>query len=164
MSPSRSRKASAPQPSHGMKQTTTGSKLKINDVGSPLLHKHHDVNVEDAGNGWARAKIKDQLFIDKLLMNDDLTIAQHLEGERLIDLAQSANVYLKSPSMGVASFGGGKPDMMSSGLMRYARYFRRVIRKWGAEGAGILHDHVIEDKHTEDKNRIKLIAEMLTRK
>ncbi len=66
--------------------------------------------------------------------------------------------------MGVASFGGGKPDMMSSGLMRYARYFRRVIRKWGTEGAGILHDHVIEDKHTTDKNKILLIAEMLTRR
>ena len=84
-----------------MKQTTTGSKLKINDVGSPLLHKHHDVNVEDEVTG---GQSQDQgSDIDKLLMNDDLTIAQHLEGERLIDLVQSANVYLKSPSMGVAS-------------------------------------------------------------
>ena len=101
--------------------------------------------------------------VDRLLMNDDLTVAQHLEAERLIGLAQKAKVYLKSPRMGASSFGGNRPDMMSSGLMRYARYFKRVIRKWGTEGAGILHDHVIEDKHTKDQARINLLAEMLTR-
>ena len=51
-----------------MKKMTTGSDLKINDIGSPLLHKHHKVDVEDAGNGFARSKVKDQLFIDHLLI------------------------------------------------------------------------------------------------
>ena len=146
-----------------MRRKTTGFSLKVNDVGSPNLHRHHEVGVEDAGNGWARSRVKDQLFVDRLLMNDDLTVAQHLEAERLIGLAQKAKVYLKSPRMGASSFGGNRPDMMSSGLMRYARYFKRVIRKWGTEGAGILHDHVIEDKHTKDQARINLLAEMLTR-
>ena len=142
---------------------TTGSDLKINDIGSPLLHKHHKVDVEDAGNGFARSKVKDQLFIDHLLIKDLIDVDEHLEAERVIGLAMSAHVYLKSPAMDAGSFGGGKPDMMSSGLMRYSRYMRRVIENWGLEGERVITRHVIDDVYTDDFVQISLLRKVLSR-
>ena len=146
-----------------MKKMTTGSDLKINDIGSPLLHKHHKVDVEDAGNGFARSKVKDQLFIDHLLIKDLINVDEHLEAERVIGLAVGAQVYLKSPSMNQSSFGSGKPDMMSSGLMRYSRYMRWVIDNWGLEGEQVITLHVIDDVHTNDFAQISLLRKVLSR-
>ena len=91
-----------------MKTMTTGSDLKVNDKGSPLLRKHHAVDVEDGGSGVGRAVVKDQLFIDHLLIKDMIDVHQHMEAERVINLAVSAQVYLKSPSMDSISHGGGQ--------------------------------------------------------
>ena len=147
-----------------MKTMTIGSDLKVNDKGSPLLCKHHAVDVEDAGSGVRRAVVKDQLFIDHLLIKDMIDVHQHMEAERVINLAVSAQVYLKSPSMDSISHGGGQPDMLSSGLIRYAGYIKWVVKKFGHEGERVIITHVVDDVYTTDFALISLIAKILKRK
>ena len=142
---------------------TTGTKLLVNEVGSRQLHQKHKVTVEASDNGFARSRVKDQLFIDKLLMKDHITVRQHSEAERILGLAQAANVYLKSPNMAGIISDGGKPDMMTSGLMRLRGLLKAIEKKFGEKGVTVLYRHVIEDVHTEDLPSIKLLSVMLTR-
>ena len=69
---------------------TTGKDLS--DIGTQQLHKKHDVAVEKLDSGLARAKVRDQLAIDRLLFDDVINIGQHAEAERLLNLAQKAGV------------------------------------------------------------------------
>ena len=55
-----------------MKQKTTGKDLS--DIGTQQLHKKHDVAVEKLDSGLARAKVRDQLAIDRLLFDDVINI------------------------------------------------------------------------------------------
>jgi len=60
-----------------MKRTKSGTDLS--DIGTAQLHTKHDVHVEELESGLARAKVKDQLTIDRLLLEDVITIAHHME-------------------------------------------------------------------------------------
>ena len=143
--------------------TTGTSRLLVNEIGSRQLHQKHKVTVEASDNGFARSRVKDQLFIDKLLMRDHITVRQHSEAERILGLAQSANVYLKSPNMAGIISDGGKPDMMTSGLMRLRGLLKAIEKKFGDKGVTVLYRHVIEDVHTEDIPSIELLSLILTR-
>lgn len=144
-------------------KTMTGS--KVNDIGSLHLHTKHIVTIENLDSGFSRASVKDQLFIDKLLLGGLLSLEQHAYAESLIEIAQKAGVYLKSPSMaGVRTFGGKPADLYSSGLMRWSRIVKRVLHLHGEEGEKVLHDHIIGDMHTSDPNRIDLIRRILSKK
>tara|TARA_R110002020_G_C15920591_1_gene742809 strand:+ start:242 stop:673 length:432 start_codon:yes stop_codon:yes gene_type:complete len=141
---------------------TIGTKLLVNEVGSRQLHEKHNVTVEASDNGFARSRVKDQLFIDDLLMKDYITLAQHREAERIIGLAQAASVYLKSPNM-AGFLGEGRPDMMTSGLMRLRSLMKAIEKKYGELGVLLVYRYVIEDKETGDLRAIKLLAKILTR-
>tara|TARA_A100001391_G_scaffold144210_1_gene101944 strand:+ start:1350 stop:1781 length:432 start_codon:yes stop_codon:yes gene_type:complete len=141
---------------------TIGTKLLVNEVGSRQLHEKHNVTVEPSDNGFARSRVQDQLFIDDLLMKDHITLAQHREAERIIGLAQAANIYLKSPNM-AGFLGGGKPDMMTSGLMRLRGLLKAIERKYGEIGVTLLYRHVIENVWTDNKEKIELLSEILTK-
>ena len=140
---------------------TIGTELLVNEIGSRQLHQKHKVTVEASDNGFARSRVKDQLFIDDLLMKDRITLAQHREAERIVGLAQAANIYLKSPNM-AGFLGGGKPDMMTSGLMRLRSLLKAIERKYGEVGVTILYRHVIENVWTESQEKIELLSKMLT--
>tara|TARA_R100000995_G_scaffold70657_1_gene39252 strand:- start:239 stop:730 length:492 start_codon:yes stop_codon:yes gene_type:complete len=140
---------------------TIGTELLVNEIGSRQLHQKHKVSVEASDNGFARSRVKDQLFIDDLLMKDRITLAQHREAERIVGLAQAANIYLKSPNM-AGFLGGGKPDMMTSGLMRLRGLLKAIEKKYGEVGVTILYRHVIENFWTESQEKIELLSKMLT--
>ena len=141
---------------------TIGIELLVNEVGSHQLHQKHKVTMEASDNGFARSRVQDQLFIDDLLMKDHITLAQHREAERIIGLAQAANIYLKSPNM-AGFLGGGKPDMMTSGLMRLRGLLKAIQRKYGEIGVTLLYRHVIENVWTDNKEKIELLSEILTK-
>ena len=141
---------------------TIGIELLVNEVGSHQLHQKHKVTVESADNGFARSRVQDQLFVDDLLMKNHITLAQHREAERIIGLAQAANIYLKSPNM-AGFLGGGKPDMMTSGLMRLRGLLKAIERKYGEIGVTLLYRHVIENVWTDNKEKIELLSEILTK-
>jgi hypothetical protein len=86
------------------KKMKTGS--KVNDIGSLQLHSKHDIVIETLDTGLARATIRDQLFIDKLLLAGLITLHQHSRAGYFLRLAELASVHLCSPSLSPIVSGG----------------------------------------------------------
>ena len=142
---------------------TLKSHSDLNEVGNKGTHERHVVSLEPSDSAFLRGKVKDQLFIDHLLMTDVITLDQHASGERYLHLAVAASVYLTSPKF--TGVGGGvrsNTTMYSSGLMKWHRAEKNVRKKWGDEGVVIIHDHIVMDIWTDDDLKIEFLIRILT--
>ena len=105
-----------------MKRKATGTGNKpINDVGNKALHDQHDVQLEESEDGSFRARITDQLQIDKVLLKSQITVAQHKAAEYLLQTFVNAGVFVKTvdhTSALAVMTGGNPPSMFTSGLMK----------------------------------------------
>jgi|TARA_A100001515_G_scaffold27064_2_gene20689 hypothetical protein len=105
-----------------MKRKATGTGDKpINDVGNKALHDQHEVQLEESEDGSFRARVTDQLHIDKVLLKSQITVAQHKAAEYLLQIFVDAGVFIKTVDHTSALSGmtGGKPpSMFTSGLMK----------------------------------------------
>jgi|TARA_R100001082_G_scaffold55592_1_gene30630 hypothetical protein len=105
-----------------MKRKATGTGNKpINDVGNKGLHDQYDVQLEESEDGSFRARVTDQLHIDKVLLKSQITVAQHKAAEYLLQIFVDAGVFVKTVDHTSALSGmtGGKPpSMFTSGLMK----------------------------------------------
>lgn len=142
---------------------TSKSLSEINEVGNRGTHDHHVVELEASDSAFLRGRVKDQRFIDHLLMKDLLSVEQHRRGEHLLQLAVSASVFLTSPKFTgvVGGSGGSNTDIYSSGLMRWHRAEKGIRKKWGDEGVVIIHDHVVLDVWTDQGERVGFLARIL---
>jgi hypothetical protein len=52
-------------------------------------------------------------------------------------------------------------DMYNSGLMRFHRAMKRVLRLHGQEGVDVVNDHIIENRPTNVSERIQLLVQVL---
>lgn len=143
-----------------MKRTKSGTDLS--DIGTTQLHIKHDVQVEKLESGLARAKVKDQMVIDALLLDDVITIAQHAEAERLLNLAQRAGVFLKSVDMGGVMGGGGRGDLANTGFMRWRYAINGIRRSHGVEGVKVVQDCILENNKVSE-GRTELLIKVLSR-
>ena len=136
----------------------------LNEVGNKATHEKHVVALEPSDSVFMRGRIKDQLFIDHLLMNDVITLDQHASGERYLQLAVSASVYLTSPKFAGVVGGGVRSNttMYSSGLMKWHRSEKNVRKRWGDEGVVIIHNHIVMDVWTDDDLKIEFLIRILT--
>jgi hypothetical protein len=105
-----------------MKQTPNGiSDKPINDVGNEATHQHHNVTLEQGEDGSIRARITDQLNIDRMLKAGRITTTEHRAAEFLLEVFVNAGAFVKSLNPADTT-GGSKykkpPSMMTSGLMR----------------------------------------------
>jgi len=105
-----------------MKQTPTGiSDKPINDVGNEATHQHHNVTLEQGEDGSIRARITDQLNIDRMLKAGRITTTEHRAAEFLLEVFVDAGAFVKSLNP-AGTTGSSKykkpPSMMTSGLMR----------------------------------------------
>ena len=143
---------------------TSKSLSEINEVGNRGTHDHHVVELEPSDSAFLRGRVKDQRFIDHLLMKDLISMDQHGRGEHLLQLAVSASVYLTSPKFtGVVGGGGGSnTDIYSSGLMRWHREEKRIRKKWGDGGVMIIHDHVVLDVWTNEEEKVGFLSRILS--
>tara|TARA_A100000164_G_scaffold47699_1_gene36285 strand:- start:1110 stop:1541 length:432 start_codon:yes stop_codon:yes gene_type:complete len=140
------------------------SDLPVNEIGNKHLHFKHDINLEQSDSGFARAKIKDQLFVDHLLMQDFIDVYQHQNAEKLVAIAVSAGVFLRSPNLSGTNFpSSGKSNIYSSGLMRWNGVEKSIRKKWGDDGMKIIYDHVILDVWTDDQEKVGILGRILTR-
>ena len=105
-----------------MKRKVTGTGDKpINDVGNKSLHDQYDVHLEESEDGSFRARITDQLQIDKVLLKSQITVAQHKAAEYLLQTFVDAGVFVKTVDHTSAlsgMTGGTPPSMFTSGLMK----------------------------------------------
>ena len=105
-----------------MKRKPTGTGRKpVNDVGNKSLHDQHDVQLEESEDGSFRARVTNQLQIDKLLLRGQITTAQHKSAEFLLQIFVDAGVFVKTVDhrSALAGMTGGKPpSMFTSGLIK----------------------------------------------
>tara|TARA_R110002126_G_scaffold100174_4_gene231585 strand:- start:1257 stop:1691 length:435 start_codon:yes stop_codon:yes gene_type:complete len=142
---------------------TLKSHSDLNEVGNKGTHERHVVSLEPSDSAFLRGKVKDQLFIDHLLMTDVITLDQHASGERYLQLAVSASVYLTSPKFAGVVGGGVRSNttMYSSGLMKWHRAEKNIRKKWGDEGVLIIHNHILMDVWTDDDEKIAFLIKIL---
>ena len=142
---------------------TSKSLSEINEVGNKGTHDHHVVELEPSDSAFLRGRVKDQLFIDHLLMKDLISVEQHRRGEHLLQLAVSASVYLTSPKFTevVGGGGGSNTNIYSSGLMRWHRAEKGIRKKWGDDGVVIIHDHVVLDVWTNEEEKVGFLSRIL---
>ena len=106
-------------------------------------------------------RTRDRLFIDSLLLSNQLTIQQHLEAERILLLYRFAGGFLGSPSLTAVRVPGSRPEPYAS-LMTLSRTLKRIRAKFGLAGVKAIEDHVIEDLRTDDPHTIELLAKVLS--
>ena len=143
-----------------MKRKKNGTDLS--DIGTTQLHIKHDVQVEKLESGLARAKVRDQLVIDTYLFEDKITVAEHAEAERLLELAQRAGVFLRSIDMGAVIGGNGKGDLANTGFIRWRYAINGIKRNHGIEGVEVVQDCIVENKRLGE-SRLELLIQVLSR-
>ena len=139
------------------------SMREVNEIGGIKLHERHKIALQEIeGSKFLQAKVKDQLFIDHLLLHDCIDVNQHKNAEHIAFLASSAGCFPSGPCFGMVHQGGAsRKDLLSAPLVRLARKLRHVERKWGITGINLVTDHVVLDKWTEDDLRIAALGEIL---
>lgn len=143
-----------------MKQTKSGTDLS--DIGTTQLHVKHEVQVEKLESGLARAKVRDQMVIDAYLFEDKISVPQHAEAERLLELAQRAGVFLRSIDMSAVMGGDGKGDLANTGFIRWRYAINGIKRNHGIEGVEVVQDCIVENKRLGE-SRLELLVQVLSR-
>ena len=121
------------------KQTRTGtSDLAVNDLGSQMLHERHKVRLEKAEDEpIAKARVVDQMVIDRLLEKDLISLAQHKAAEIFLLTAKNAGIFLTGPNMMGSPSGNSKKEKYHFGLVRLSRMLRMVTSEVGQRGADL---------------------------
>ena len=84
---------------------TGTSEIQVNDLGTTELHKQHRVQLEPSDGAFLRGSVVDQIYIDKLLLSNELSMQQHATAEWFLNQAVKANVYVTTPKSGTANAG-----------------------------------------------------------
>ena len=141
-----------------MKRKTTGTGEKpINDVGNKSLHDQYNVQLEESEDGSFRARVTDQLHIDKVLLKSQITVAQHKAAEYLLQIFVNAGVFVKTVDHTSAlsgMTGGPPPSMFTSGLMKLRDVSLCVEKAVGEDDAvkvcvTVAKDYPIHDEDLE---------------
>jgi hypothetical protein len=120
------------------------------------------VQVEKLESGLARAKVRDQLVIDAYLFEEKISVPQHAEAERLLELAQKAGVFLRSIDMSAVIGGDGKGDLANTGFIRWRYAINGIKRNHGIEGVEVVQDCIVENKRLGE-SRLELLVQVLSR-
>ena len=94
------------------KTTTTGvskEEIHVNDVGSPYLHKHHEVVVRVFNNTKVgRAIVLDQHLIDVLFNEEQLDSRQHNVCDKYLGMISKSGTFPAAPQLSERIFTGNK--------------------------------------------------------
>ena len=94
------------------KTTTIGiskQEVHVNDVGSPHLHKHHEVVIRVFNNTKVgRAIVLDQHLIDVLFNEDQLDSRQHSVCDKYLGMISKSGTFPPAPQLSERIFTGNK--------------------------------------------------------
>ena len=137
------------------KKTYTSNRednVPLNDIGNKELHEKHSVGLEVAeGEKIGRAKVLDQTFMDRLLLEKKIEVRHHVVAEAIYSQAIAAGMFVKTPDM-VSAFGYTKKDRYTNALLRYSRTMK---------GERIVNDLIINDRATDKPEKIKFLVQIL---
>jgi hypothetical protein len=140
--------------------TGTLKPKQVNDIGTAALHRRHAISLEQADSGVGRARVNDQMFIDKLLLKKAITIRHHQAAERILSQAVQAGVYLKSPDM-TSTFGGSGHSNRNDRLLMLSRTFRKITKEFGEPAATLTYLMIVEDQPTDSQSDIDTLISVL---
>ena len=137
------------------------SEIKVNDLGTTELHKKHRVTLEQSDGAFLRAKVSDQIYIDKLLIDKVISLSQHATAEWFLNQAVKANIYVRTPFMGARSSGAKASDKYTNNLLVFSRTMRKVTRKFGAKGSQILFQAVVDNLKIQSAKKMETFKNIL---
>jgi|TARA_R110000803_G_scaffold163303_3_gene226926 predicted polyphosphate/ATP-dependent NAD kinase len=135
--------------------------VRVNDLGTAEIHKRHKTSLEQSDGAFLRVRVKDQLFIDELLLKRKIDCFHHAIAEKILSEAVRASVYIKSPSMEAGGL-GSIASKYSNYLLIFSRTLKRIITKFGCDGERLVFDVVVNNTPISNDDEIKKLKEILT--
>lgn len=131
------------------------------DLGTKEIYKRHSVMIE--GGKMPRAKVMDQLVVDRMLMNGLLTLQEHQAAEYILSQAASAGVYAKPLNYEPKSSGGmSKNGLESDQLMRYSRTIGLITKRFGDYAKYLVEEVVLHNWDVSDSpDKLKVLKKGL---
>ena len=115
------------------------------DLGTNEIHKRHSVMVE--GGAMPRAKVMDQMVIDRYLINGALSLSEHQAGEYILNQASKAGLFGRPLRYEAGSGSVRQGDsVFSDALMRYGRTMSLISRRFGDDSKKLVESVVLENK------------------
>ena len=132
------------------------------DLGTKEIYKRHSVMIE--GGKMPRAKVMDQLVVDRMLMNGLLTLQEHQAAEYILSQAASAGVYAKPLNYEPKSSGGtSKNGLESDQLMRYSRTIGLISKRFGPYAKYLVEEVVLHNWDVSDSpDKLKVLKKGLS--
>ena len=130
------------------------------ELGSNEIHKRHRVMVE--GGKLPRAKVMDQLVIDKYLIDGLVTLAQHQAAEYILNQAVKAGVYTRPLSYSEPSSGDGQKGNVSDYLLRFGNTMGLISRRYGQYASYLTEEVVCHNWDVSgDGGKLRILKESL---
>ena len=136
-----------------MKQKTSGTSDEITmDVGNPKLHERHDVVLEKAdGEVVSRARVTDQLAIDRLLLKDKITSIEHKAAEYMLQVFVDAGAFVKSVNFNSTPSTRFQKSNYNYGLLRLRDTANCIEGAVGEDYAYMVINGIAQDKEFADE-------------
>jgi len=120
----------------------------ISDLGTKEIHARHSVMIE--GGTIPRARVMDQLIVDKLLMDGRINLGQHMAAELFLSQAERACIHIRAQKYDSIPAGNGKKDNYGNGYGAFSKTVTLVKKTLGVEYARVLYDCLISNKFSDD--------------
>lgn len=128
------------------------------ELGNREIHKKKSVMIE--GGPVPRAKVMDQMVVDRYLMDGLLTLAQHQAAEFLLGQASIAGIWAKAPDPDRPR--GGKKDYTPTGVFPFSDTLKIVSKKFGPIASYIVEEVVCHNWDVSDNAvRMKVLQDSL---
>ena len=136
-----------------MKQKTSGTSDEITmDVGNPKLHERHDVVLEkEDGEVVSRARVTDQLAIDRLLLKDKITSIEHKAAEFMLQVFVDAGAFVKSVNFNSTPSTRFQKSNYNYGLLRLRDTANCIEGAVGEDYAYMVINGIAQDKEFADE-------------
>ena len=136
-----------------MKQKTSGTSDEITmDVGNPKLHERHKVVLEKAdGEVVSRARVTDQLAIDRLLLKDKITSIEHKAAEFMLQVFVDAGAFVKSVNFNSTPSTRFQKSNYNYGLLRLRDTANCIEGAVGEDYAYMVINGIAQDKEFADE-------------
>ena len=131
------------------------------DLGTSEIYKRHSVIIE--GGRVPRAKVMDQVVVDRMLMNGLLTLQEHQAAEYLMNQAAQAGIYAKPLNYEPKSSGGmSKDGLESDQLMRYSKTIGLITKRFGHYPKYLVEEVVLHNWDVSDSpDKLKVLKQGL---
>ena len=136
-----------------MKQKTSGTSDEITmDVGNPKRHERHDVVLEKAdGEVVSRARVTDQLAIDRLLLKDKITSIEHKAAEFMLQVFVDAGAFVKSVNFNSTPSTRFQKSNYNYGLLRLRDTANCIEGAVGEDYTYMVINGIAQDKEFADE-------------